>query len=163
VRNKTSTRPWQHVLEPLSGYLWLAAVLADSSLRPFDRSIFRSAFNLGPALDANRTVLELVIEVLKYWPGRWEDKSDPNAVHEAKLLNLATDRAFHFLGWKPVWTFEQAIAQTVEWYRSVNGSDNTDEQAAVRLTRAQIAKYTNDAAKISVPWATEIRAATAEK
>jgi CDP-glucose 4,6-dehydratase len=163
VRNKTSTRPWQHVLEPLSGYLWLAAVLADSSLRPFDRSIFRSAFNLGPALDANRTVLELVIEVLKYWPGRWEDKSDPNAVHEAKLLNLATDRAFHFLGWKPVWTFEQAIAQTVEWYRSVNGSDKTDEQAAVRLTRAQIAKYTNDAAKISVPWATEVRAATAEK
>src|SRR5262249_49914301 len=65
VRNKMSTRPWQHVLEPLSGYLWLAAVLANPSLRPFDRQLYDSAFNFGPGNESNRSVLDLVQEVLK--------------------------------------------------------------------------------------------------
>lgn len=155
VRNKTSTRPWQHVLEPLSGYLWLAAVLADSSLRPFEHKYFASSFNFGPALDANRTVVDLVTEVLKHWPGSWEDKSDPKAVHEAKLLNLATDRAFHFLGWKPVWNFETAVAATVSWYRSAQ----SDEAEIVHLTRSQIDEYTKDAEQDGLPWATVSRSA----
>ena len=93
VRNKIATRPWQHVLDPLSGYLWLAIVLSRPSMRPYEARLFSSAFNLGPGLDSNRSVADLVVEVLKHWPGRWEDKSDPNAVHEAKLLNLSTDKA----------------------------------------------------------------------
>ena len=60
---------------------------------------------------------ELVKEVLKHWPGRWEDRSDPKAVHEANLLQLATDKAHALLGWAPVWTFPTAIEQTVQWYR----------------------------------------------
>ncbi len=82
------------VLEPLSGYLWLGACLAnrhDSSRN----SQLASAFNFGPALASNRTVAELVLEVLKHWPGTWEDKSDPRAPHEATLLNLAIDKAAH--------------------------------------------------------------------
>ncbi len=77
VRNKVATRPWQHVLEPLSGYLWLAAVLANPQLTRHDLSRFTPAFNFGPGHEANRSVEVLVREVLRHWPGKWEDKSDP--------------------------------------------------------------------------------------
>jgi CDP-glucose 4,6-dehydratase len=155
VRNKIATRPWQHVLEPLSGYLWLAAVLSQPSLRPYGTDVFASAFNFGPSLQSNRSVAELVIEVLKHWPGRWEDKSDPKAVHEAKLLNLATDKAFHFLGWKPVWGFEKSIAATVEWYRNADGLAEEPSGSAqlIAITSRQIKEYQLDAAKAGVSWA----------
>jgi CDP-glucose 4,6-dehydratase len=148
VRNKIATRPWQHVLEPLSGYLWLGACMANPRLSPFSSKL-TGAFNFGPAISSNRTVADLVQEILKHWPGRWEDESDPKAVHEAKLLNLATDKAHHFLGWKPVWNFEQTIGQTTAWYRQIhNGS-----ASALPLTVRQIADYT-EAAKIqAVAWA----------
>lgn len=148
VRNKVATRPWQHVLEPLSGYLWLGAALsADSG--PAQVSPLASAFNFGPALTSNRTVAALVQEVLKHWPGRWEDRSDPKAVHEAKLLNLATDKAFHFLKWQPVWNFEQTVAQTVDWYRGCR--ENAAE--AHPLTVRQIAEYTAAAKSLRLAWA----------
>jgi CDP-glucose 4,6-dehydratase len=155
VRNKIATRPWQHVLEPLSGYLWLGAVLADPSLRPYGNDVFASAFNFGPTLESNRTVSELVMEVLKHWPGQWDDKSDPQAFHEAKLLNLATDKAFHLLGWKPVWGFERAIAETVTWYRNADTSTFTSSipKSPWELTIQQINDYQTDAAKAYVPWA----------
>ena len=148
VRNKVATRPWQHVLEPLSGYLWLGAALS-ADARPAYASPFASAFNFGPALTSNRTVAELVQEVLKHWPGRWEDRSDPKAVHEAKLLNLATDKAFHFLKWQPVWNFEQTLAQTVGWYRDcvANPAD------ARSLTARQISEYAAAAKAVGLPWA----------
>jgi len=151
VRNKVSTRPWQHVLEPLSGYLWLAAVLAQPSLRPYRAELFSSAFNFGPGLDANRSVAELVEEVLKHWPGKWRDASDPAAVHEATLLNLATDKAFHLLGWKPVWSFEKSIAATVDWYRAACG--RTDPAQVFELTSQQIRGYEDDAVAAGVAWA----------
>jgi CDP-glucose 4,6-dehydratase len=144
VRNKVATRPWQHVLEPLSAYLWLAAILSNPKLSQFETHLFESAFNIGPALDANRTVADLVIELLKHWPGQWEDKSDPNAVHEAKFLNLATDKAHHLLAWKPVWNFEKAIAETVAWYRQ-----KTDHR---QFTSSQITAYTQAAAAANLPW-----------
>lgn len=117
VRNKIATRPWQHVLEPLSGYLWLGACLVDPRLSAFDSQL-AAPFNFGPARGSNRTVAELVQEILKHWPGRWEDRSDPRAVHEATLLNLATDKAHHFLSWSPVWPFGETISHTVGWYRA---------------------------------------------
>jgi CDP-glucose 4,6-dehydratase len=148
VRNKVATRPWQHVLEPLSGYLWLGAKLA-ADARPAFSSPLASAFNFGPALTSNRTVADLVQEILKHWPGRWDDRSDPNAVHEAKLLNLATDKAFHFLRWQPVWNFEQTIAQTVSWYRGCLHNP----QDAHALTTQQINEYTAAAKTMGLPWA----------
>lgn len=149
VRNKTATRPWQHVLEPLSGYLWLAACLADPRLARAPLAPLASAFNFGPSHEANRTVGELVAEVLKHWSGRWEDRSDPNAVHEAHLLQLTTDKANALLGWAPVWAFPKAIEQTVQWYR-----ESMSEPAAIAaLTTRQIQLYTADAARVGLPWA----------
>ena len=147
VRNKVATRPWQHVLEPLSGYLWLGAQLAADGRAT--ASPLASAFNFGPTLTSNRTVAALVQEVLKHWPGRWEDRSDPKAVHEAKLLNLATDKAYHFLQWQPVWDFAQTIEQTVAWYRR----QQEDDAAGQALTSRQISGYTDTARAKGLPWA----------
>jgi CDP-glucose 4,6-dehydratase len=148
VRNKIATRPWQHVLEPLSGYLWLGAALSGNAPATFRHPTraFASGFNFGPALTSNRTVADLVQEILKHWPGQWLDKSDPKAVHEASLLNLATGKAFHFLAWQPVWAFEETIAKTVAWYRG------TDADSAAR-TREQIAAYVSAARSANIAWA----------
>ncbi|MBM5797857.1 MAG: CDP-glucose 4,6-dehydratase [Cyanobacteria bacterium K_Offshore_0m_m2_072] len=112
VRNPDATRPWQHVLEPLSGYLRLAEALAGSVEQA-------TAFNFGPQLESNRPVRELVEEALRHWPGRWQDQSDANAPHEANLLNLVIDRAHHELGWAPRWDFATTVERTVNWYRRV--------------------------------------------
>lgn len=120
VRNKVSTRPWQHVLEPLSGYLTLGAAL-DSRTRFED---YASGFNFGPNPKDNRSVKDLVEEILKTSRGAWEDKSDPNAVHEAGLLNLNIDKARKILGWKPRWNFATTIKNTVEWYMRIGDGAN---------------------------------------
>jgi CDP-glucose 4,6-dehydratase len=148
VRNKVATRPWQHVLEPLSGYLWLGARLAQSAAAPGNGAL-RSAFNFGPAPASNRTVAELVQEVLRHWPGRWEDRSDPQAVHEAKLLNLATDKAWHDLNWQPVWDFPQTVARTVAWYRQ---AAEVLPAASDAFTRQQITDYTAAARQLDLAW-----------
>ena len=92
---------------------------------------------------------ELVTEVLKHWPGRWEDKSDPTALHEAGLLQLSTDKAHALLQWSPVWSFSATVEQTVNWYRETRKAP----QQALDLTRRQIQGYQADAAKSEVPWA----------
>ena len=145
VRNKTATRPWQHVLEPLSGYLHLAAALARTSDFPVLEQILKqpgaatAAFNFGPNLSSNRTVAGLVQEFLRHWPGEWQDMSDPSAPHEATKLNLATDKAFHTLGWQPCWDFETALARTAEWYKRAVGLSTAPEFQT--LTRQQIHDY----------------------
>jgi CDP-glucose 4,6-dehydratase len=137
VRNPGAVRPWQHVLEPLAGYLWLAARLThDAALA--------TAFNFGPGHDANRTVGELASEVLKHWPGRWRDRSDPHAPHEAKLLQLSTDKTHAQLGWAPAWTFSDAVRETVRWYRT---------PMKRKFTTQQIRAYTATAKKRGLPWA----------
>ena len=141
VRNKVATRPWQHVLEPLSGYLWLAAQL--SSVPGPQSSVLASAFNFGPTHEAHRTVAELVQEILKHWPGRWEDRSDPRAVHEAGLLQLSIDKAHALLGWQPVWNFATAVDQTVRWYQNPSRD----------LTAVQISQYATNAKQLGLPWA----------
>jgi CDP-glucose 4,6-dehydratase len=147
VRNKIATRPWQHVLEPLSGYLSLAASLATETPATRGAGTLASAFNFGPSLASNRTVAELVRELLKHAPGEWLDASDPHAVHEASKLNLATDKAFHLLGWKPAWEFEETLARTAEWYVG-----ETHGRSPLDLTRQQIAAYQSAAAARGVDW-----------
>jgi CDP-glucose 4,6-dehydratase len=149
VRNKTATRPWQHVLEPLSGYLLLGAALESihSRTTPFSASISSggaagAAFNFGPNLSSNRTVADLVQELLKHWPGQWEDQSDPQAPHEASKLNLATDKAFHLLDWQPRWDFSTTLAKTVDWYREAESCD--EAEAFTSLTLRQIHEYQED-------------------
>lgn len=150
VRNRNATRPWQHVLEPLSGYLWLGASLAVPKLRRCDLSSLASAFNFGPNRDANRTVKDLVEEVLRSWPGRWLDKTDPKAPHEAGLLQLATDKAAALLRWFPVWSFSQAVANTVQWHRKALTFKNAKEFQ--KLTRWQISQYAADARAGQLIW-----------
>lgn len=115
VRSPGSTRPWQHVLDCLSGYLALARWLAmdsASKARP-ERS-----FNFGPAQDSERTVGELVEECLRHWPGCWEDLSDPGAPHEATRLAVSIERSRAILGWRPQWDFASAVGATMAWYRA---------------------------------------------
>jgi len=114
VRNPTATRPWQHVLEPLGGYLLLAKQLFTQSAPPCE------AFNFGPTLSSNRSVAELVDTMLEHWPGSWVNTSDPSAPHEAGLLHLQVDKAHHQLGWRPRWDYPTTIARTVSWYRDVH-------------------------------------------
>jgi CDP-glucose 4,6-dehydratase len=153
VRNPQATRPWQHVLEPLSGYLWLAAILAGHGGEALKGSKEQTcgAFNFGPGPESNRSVAELVGELLKYWPGRWEDASDARAVHEAALLQLCADKARQHLKWSPVWQFEDAVGQTVAWYRQ---AEKMFEAEPVRaLTRSQIDAYCQSAKESKIPWA----------
>jgi CDP-glucose 4,6-dehydratase len=150
VRNRHATRPWQHVLEPLSGYLWLAASLAKPSLAHTGIERLAAAFNFGPGHDANRSVAVLVEEVLKHWPGRWEDRSDPDAVHEANVLQLATDKASSLLNWSPVWDFADSVRETVGWYHSAQ-DDNT-VSALHALTISQIARYEHSARSVKAAW-----------
>jgi CDP-glucose 4,6-dehydratase len=115
VRNPSATRPWQHVLEPLGGYLALAEALADPAMG----DSMAGSFNFGPQLEANRPVRELVEEALSHWRGRWVDDSDSAAPHEASQLHLVVDKAHHCLGWSPRWDFRTTTARTLRWYQRV--------------------------------------------
>jgi CDP-glucose 4,6-dehydratase len=130
VRNPKAVRPWQHVLEPLGGYLTLAAQLAEEGS-------LATAFNFGPGPDSNRTVSDLVSEILKNRSGSWGDMSDPAALHEATLLNLSIEKADRLLGWKPKWAFEETISKTVAWYQKVHSASISP----LEITRRQIAEY----------------------
>ncbi len=141
VRNRTATRPWQHVLEPLCGYLTLGAALSHPQEWGRENSaVFESAFNFGPELASNRTVAELVDTLLHHTGiGTWSDKSDPHAPHEASKLNLAIDKAFHLLQWQPVWGFDTCLRKTAEWYMN-------ESLSAREICRKQTQDYLNDKA-----------------
>ncbi len=127
VRNPGSTRPWQHVLEPLLGYLMLGAQM-DLALRDDDqsrRAVLESGWNFGPALESVRPVSDLIDLVTQRWPeGCWHHSADTQAVHEARLLALDPSKAERELGWKPRWSFAQGVNTTVDWYHAVHqGAD----------------------------------------
>lgn len=147
VRNPTSIRPWQHVLEPIGGYLLLAmrqhgALHSRNSIALAD---YCSAFNFGPALSSNQSVEDLVVEVLRHWPGKWKTQAEVFAPHEAGRLNLAWDKAFHLLNWHPVWSFDETIHRTVHWYRQQSQS-NTAPQT---LTISDIEAYEQQVSYLS--------------
>ena len=117
VRSPSSTRPWQHVLEPLGGYLLLAERL--SSVGTAIKNPYACPYNFGPYLDSNRAVSDFVQATLCLWPGDWQDLSVASAPHEASRLHLQIDKAYHHLNWSPRWDFNKTVARTVNWYRSV--------------------------------------------
>jgi len=144
VRNPDFTRPWQHVLEPLSGYLMLGARLDEARSQKSAEEIARyaQAFNFGPEPDANRSVRDLVEEVLRYWPGKWEHTPSENHLKEAPLLSLAIDKAKETLGWQPRWNFAQTIEQTMTWYRDYYArAQKSDAPSMIDFTQKQIAAY----------------------
>ncbi len=113
IRSPHSTRPWQHVLEPLSGYLKLAQYLDQ------DNKYHGQAYNFGPSSEQNFPVSVLISEMSKYWSNvKWNDVStDTDHVHEAGLLNLNCDKALFDLNWRSVLKFEETVKMTVEWYK----------------------------------------------
>ena len=160
VRNPEATRPWQHVLEPLSGYLWLAAAMAGYGKKQLKNPDVCSAFNFGPSAEADRSVGELVEELLKHLPGSWADKRNPVAVHEAHLLQLCADKARLLLKWSPVWQFADAVEQTANWYRMARKI--TDAGQVNVFTRAQIEAFCTHAQKKQLLWALEPEVAPEE-
>ena len=132
VRNPDSIRPWQHVLEPLAGYLALAIHLSR------DRKTGR-AYNFGPSPKDQKTVSALVREILKNWPGRWRRIREKNPPHEAGRLQLNNQHAMHDLRWRPRLSFAQTVAMTMDWYRE-SIQPNFD---AFQTCRQQIKEYSN--------------------
>lgn len=131
LRNPEAVRPWQHVLEPLAGYLILAERLAES-----DDPALQSAFNFGPEPGASRSVRELAETFLEAWPGRWQDASEGAAPHEARLLALDSGKARRVLGVMPRWGFEEAVRRTAAFYRAAH-----EGEAPRALMEADIAAY----------------------
>ncbi|MCL5276199.1 MAG: CDP-glucose 4,6-dehydratase [Deltaproteobacteria bacterium] len=118
VRNPQSVRPWQHVLEPLNGYLLLASKIYADPIK------YSGAWNFGPNTDSVITVKEVVEKVIKYYrKGIWKDTSNQKELHEAKLLNLDISKAKLLLGWKPLLNIDEAIKMTVEWYKKYDIED----------------------------------------
>ena len=112
VRNPRSVRPWQHVLEPLGGYLLLGARLAAG------QTDLCAPWNFGPRLeDAQPTQRLVELFVARWGEGRWEDRHDPRQPHEAKFLRLSIEKAQALLGWLPRWNLQKAVEETADWYR----------------------------------------------
>jgi CDP-glucose 4,6-dehydratase len=140
VRNPRAVRPWQHVLEPLGGYLLLAARLAGHGVAPEARPQYCEAWNFGPRAEDTRTVREVVEALIRTWgEGSWIDCHDPAAPHEAGLLRLSIEKAQSRLGWQPRWDFDETVARTAAWYRAHHESAGEGRLAA--LCRRQIREY----------------------
>lgn len=131
LRNPNSTRPWQHVLEPLSGYLLVAAKLLEAPKR------FSGAWNFGPNAQSIRTVKDLAEMIVSDWgSGRVEIAPQHNAPHEANLLHLNCDKAHQLLRWQPKWEVARAVGETVAWYRGIHQGQN-----ALEISSKQISDY----------------------
>ena len=138
IRSPFATRPWQHVLEPLSGYLLLAANLFQS------RDLHGEAYNFGPPANQNHSVRELIDEMGQYWDKvHWNDVSeDQDHIHEAGLLKLNCDKALSDLNWQPTLKFEETVRMTLEWYKHYYESDN---QSMFDFSMSQIEEFTESA------------------
>ena len=118
IRNPKAIRPWEHVLEPLSGYLLLGQKIYE------EPSKYCEGWNFGPSLDSIVPVWEIGEKIIKYYgSGELEDKSKKDELHEAKLLALDITKARFNLGWKPRWDIDKAIEKTVEWYKKYSNED----------------------------------------
>jgi len=131
LRNPDSTRPWQHVLEPLSGYLTLAVKLFSNPGK------YSGSWNFGPRSTAVNTVHDLAQRIVKKWgSGEIQIESLENAPHEATLLHLNCDKAYFMLDWRPRWGFEQAVEETALWYKEI-----FHNRPAREISESQIRKY----------------------
>ena len=145
LRNPHSTRPWQHVLEPLSGYLSLAIAL---SQRP---ELHGEPFNFGPQAQQSHSVLHLVQQMALHWEQvRWQDVSSSAAgPYESGLLKLNCDKSLHYLQWHAVMNFEETVRMTAEWYRAYYQKPSK----IAMTTNSQIAAYTAIAKQHGLAWA----------
>jgi CDP-glucose 4,6-dehydratase len=119
IYNPESTRPWQHVLEPISGYLQLAFILNTN------KTLNGEAFNFGPHNNQNKTVKDLVIKMAKYWDNKsWNIKKQKTKIIESKLLSLNCEKANEYLNWEPTLSFDEMSKFTIEWYKAFYNNKN---------------------------------------
>lgn len=135
VRNPSAIRPWQHVFEPLAGYLILASMLMK------DPVAYSEAWNFGPNEEGNKSVSDVVSEIIKAWgEGNWvpspKSISSNNELHEAQILSLNITKAIKHLNWSPNLSFSQSVIDTVDWYKAQAGGENM-----FRFGKKQIADY----------------------
>ena len=145
VRRPDSTRPWQHVLEPLSGYLWLGSKMLDGQ-----EGLDGEAFNFGPNDQQDMTVADLLQAMAERWPGAaWQiNEEEPDSSREATLLRLSCEKALEHLDWRAVMQFPQTVAMTIDWYRSWQDG-NVDLHD---FTIGQIQQYTELAQAAELAW-----------
>lgn len=140
IRNPNATRPWQHVLEPLSGYLHIGQKLLEEKVE------FGEAWNFGPSDEGSITVEEVVNHVKKHWDKiDYEINRDPNQPHEANLLKLDCSKAHIKLNWKDVWESATTFEKTVTWYK------NYYENAMV-TTAQNLSDYVSSAREKNIIW-----------
>ncbi|RXJ79191.1 CDP-glucose 4,6-dehydratase [Arcobacter sp. F2176] len=140
IRNPHATRPWQHVLEPLSGYLNIGQKLLEEKVE------FSEAWNFGPSDEGSITVEEVVKNVKKYWDKiDYEINQDQNQLHEANLLKLDCSKAHIQLKWNDVWDSNSTFKKTVTWYKEFYENKQIS-------TLSDLLSYINDAKEKKVEW-----------
>ncbi|MDW5559375.1 MAG: CDP-glucose 4,6-dehydratase [Methanosarcina sp.] len=140
IRNPNSTRPWQHVLESLSGYLHIGQKLLE------ENAGFAESWNFGPNNEESITVKEVVENIKKYWDKiDYEINPDPNQLHEANLLKLDCSKAHAKLKWNSVWNSTTTFEKTVKWYK------NYYEKGEIE-TKENLESYITDAKKKNIEW-----------
>jgi len=146
LRNPLATRPWQHVLEPLSGYLNLAMALKEGP------ALHGEPFNFGPPAQQNHSVGELVATMTEHWDHvRWEDVSAQyGGPYESGLLKLNCDKALHHLRWRATWDFEATVRETALWYRHYY---EQPAKSIAGFSLGQIVAYVRAAQSQGVAWA----------
>lgn len=143
IRNPLATRPWQHVLEPLSGYLWLGARLLQG------RRDLAMGWNFGPMEDAVVPVKTLALQLQAAWPAVcYQLRPELAQYHEANLLMLDHTQARLLLAWQPVWHLAQNLAFTARWYAAFYAG-----QPAAAITLADLQAYVQAARALGLPWA----------
>ena len=151
VRNPSSIRPWQFVLEPISGILWLGSKLYTKPEK------YSEAWNLGPNQTSNISVEKVVQNIIRIWDkdgsekGSWLDtsKESKNQPNESISLLLDSTKALTYLEWKTIYSFEMAINQTVSWYKSYYNNDTSMKELSVH----QIEQYSKAADQMNMTWA----------
>jgi CDP-glucose 4,6-dehydratase len=143
LRNPGAIRPWQHVLDALSGYLWLGQLLLEQGAPKL-----AGAWNFGPVPADAIPVSDLTQRACDAWGGgSWIDAGEPGAPHEASYLSLDATKAAEQLGWRPTWRVGQAVDATVAWYKAARGRE------AAAITREQIERFTAEAKSRGLHWA----------
>lgn len=140
IRSPGATRPWQHVLDSLAGYLLLGQKLLER------QQGFATAWNFGPDINGNRTVEDLLTRLRQRWPAlAWQVSATPQP-HEAGFLYLDSSRAHQRLGWRPVWNLDESLSVTADWYQAWL-------EGGALLSREQLQRYVNAARDADASWA----------
>ena len=138
IRNPSAVRPWQHVLEPLSGYLRLGQ-------RLWEDACFAGAWNFGPGASGEISVQQIAAQLGAHWPALRIERDANTHPHEAAILRLNCDKAKQQLAWRPVWNIDIALARTADWYRAFH------EKGTVS-SATDLAAYIDDARHFGLAW-----------